>query len=77
MQARFCKISETLKDNSVIKLARVPDQQITISGFRCEIRTEAIPYVVDATAQFRRGDHKTAPWASTRFSVDGTAPQRF
>jgi len=57
VQARLCKISETLKDNAITKLRRVLDQQITISGLRCEIRRQAISYVVDAPAHLGRGDH--------------------
>jgi hypothetical protein len=78
VQARLCKISETLKDNTITKLLRVLDQQITISGLRCEIRAQAISYVVDATAHLWRGDHIDQRTRGVRYRhFDRTAPQRF
>ncbi len=78
MQARLCKISETLKDNAITKLLRVLDQQITISGLRCEIRAQAISYVVDATAHLGHGDHIDQRARGVRYRyLYRTAPQRF
>ena len=66
MQVHFCKISEALEDDAVIKFLCVPDQQVTISSLSFEIRAQAISYMVDATAHLGRvGDRLATPAGRT------------
>jgi hypothetical protein len=46
-----------LKTSSLLNSFVYRINKIAISGFRCEIGAEAITYVVDATAEFGRGEH--------------------